>query len=306
MGTIAPPRLVIFGCGYVGTALAEAALARGLAVTALTRNSAKAAALRARGLHVVEGDLADSAWHDAIPAGAEFVANTVSAADPSPEGYRRSYVDGMTSILAWAARGPRPVGTLLYTSSTGVYPQGGGAEVDESAPTGGASPSGRILVEAENLLRAAPTSAVGRWFVLRLAGIYGPGRHYLLNALRSGTTRFSGAPEFHQNLVHRDDIVSAALACLAAPATVRNEIFNVSDDAPPTRAELLGWLATQLGQPAPEFDGAAANLRRGGEPSPDRRIRAEKIRRVLGWTPRFPDYRAGYRAILSGEAESGR
>lgn len=301
MGTIAPPRFVIFGCGYVGTALAEAALARGLTVTALTRNPAKAAALRVRGLHVVEGDLADPAWHDAIPAGADFVANTVSAAEPTPEGYRRSYVDGMKSILAWAARGPRPVGTLLYTSSTGVYPQGGGVEVDENAPTGGASPTGRILVEAEELLRAAPAAAVGRWFVLRLAGIYGPGRHYLLNALRTGTTRFSGAPDFHQNLVHRDDIVSAALACLAAPASVRNEIFNVSDDAPPTRAELLGWLAAELKLPAPAFEGATANPRRGGEPSPDRRIRAEKVRRVLGWQPSFPDYRAGYRAILAAE-----
>jgi nucleoside-diphosphate-sugar epimerase len=143
---------------------------------------------------------------------------------------------------------------------------------------------------------------VGRWFVLRLAGIYGPGRHHLLNALRAGTTRFTGAPEIHQNLAHRDDIVSAALACLAAPASVRNEIFNVSDDTPPTRAELLGWLAAELKLPAPEFEGPAANQRRGGEPSPDRRIRAEKVCRMLGWQPSYPDYRAGYRAILAAES----
>lgn len=298
METIAPPHLVIFGCGYVGSALADAARAQGTRVTALTRNPQKAAALRARGIAVVEGELAGADWHDAIAPGADLVVNTVSAADPSPEGYRRSYVDGMKSILAWAARGARPVGTLLYTSSTGVYPQGGGAVVDETVPTDGASPTGQILVEAENLLRAAPAASVARWFVLRLAGIYGPDRHYLLNALRAGTTQFSGAPDFRMNLAHRDDIVSALLACAAAPVAVRNEIFNVSDDAPAARAELLGWLAAQLGLAAPIFTSDSANARRGGNPSPDRIIRAEKIRRVLGWTPRHDSYRAGYRAIL--------
>lgn len=298
METIAPPHLVIFGCGYVGSALADAARAQGTRVTALTRNPQKAAALRARGIAVVEGELAGADWHDAIAPGADLVVNTVSAADPSPEGYRRSYVDGMKSILAWAARGARPVGTLLYTSSTGVYPQGGGAVVDETVPTDGASPTGQILVEAENLLRAAPAASVARWFVLRLAGIYGPDRHYLLNALRAGTTQFSGAPDFRMNLAHRDDIVSALLACAAAPVAVRNEIFNVSDDAPAARAELLGWLAAQLGLAAPIITSDSANARRGGNPSPDRIIRAEKIRRVLGWTPRHDSYRAGYRAIL--------
>lgn len=298
MDTIAHRRLVIFGCGYVGSALADAALARGAQVTALTRNAEKAARLRARGLTVVEGDLADARWHDAIAPGADIVVNTVSAADPSPAGYRRSYVDGMRSILRWAERGERPVGTFIYTSSTGVYPQGGGVEVDEESPTDGASPTGKILAEAEQLLRAAPATAVSRRFVLRLAGIYGPGRHHLLNALRGGSTTFSGSPGFRQNLAHRDDIVSAILACAAAPASVRNEVFNVSDDAPATRAELLNWLAAQLGRPPVAFEADSGNPRRGGEPSPDRIIRAAKIRRVLGWTPVHADYRSGYAATL--------
>lgn len=298
MPSLADQRFVIFGCGYAGSALADAALARGAQVTALTRNAERAAALQARGIRVVVGDLAESSWHDAVASGAEVVVNTVSAAAPTPEGYRRSYVDGMRSILDWAARGPRPIGTFLYTSSTGVYPQGGGAVVDETAETGGASATGEILREAEEMLGGASAASVARWFILRLAGIYGPGRHHLLNALRSGTTRFSGSPGFRQNLVHRDDIVSAILACATAPAEIRNEVFNVSDDAPATRAELLNWLASRIGAPAPVIDAAAANPRRGGEPSPDRIIRAEKIRRLLGWTPVYGDFRAGYAAIL--------
>jgi len=287
--------LVIFGCGYVGSALADAALARGTRVTALTRNAEKAAALRARGVAVVEADLASDAWHAQIER-ADFVANTVSAAAPTPDGYRASYVDGLRSILEWAARAP--IGTLVYTSSTGVYPQGGGARVDETASTHGASPTGRVLVEAENLLRGADATAVARSFVLRCAGIYGPGRHYLLNALRAGQTRFSGEAGFRMNLIHRDDVVAAILACFATPAEVASDVFNLSDGAPAMRAEVVGWLARAIGAPEPQFDGAVASARKGGEPTPDRIIVAEKIRRTLGWLPMFPDFRAGYGPLL--------
>jgi nucleoside-diphosphate-sugar epimerase len=301
MSSLAGQRLVIFGCGYVGAALADAARREGAHVIALTRNVGKAAALAARGIEVVVGQLDAADWHDRIAPGADVVANTVSASDSTVDGYRRSYVDGMRSILAWAARGSRPVGTLVYTSSTGVYPQGGGAEVDETAPTAGASPTGQVLVEAEAQLRGAPSGAVDRWFILRLAGIYGPGRHHLLNALRAGTTQFAGEPTFRLNLAHRDDIVSAVLACAAAPAAVRNEIFNVADDAPATRGEVLEWLARELALPRPTVGGVAvASARKGGAPTPDRIVRAQKIRRLLGWAPQFADFRAGYRAILAG------
>jgi nucleoside-diphosphate-sugar epimerase len=298
MTSLAGQRLVIFGCGYVGSALADAARGLGAQVTALTRNPAKAAELTARGIEVVVGELGASDWHAQLPGGADVVVNSVSAADPSVEGYRRSYVDGMRSILDWAARGPRPVGTLLYTSSTGVYPQGGGVEVDETAATGDASPTGQVLVEAENLLRAATRTAVARWFIFRLAGIYGPTRHHLLTALRAGTRRMAGEPAFRMNLIHRDDIVAALLAAVAAPAAVRDEVFNLSDGAPATRAELVGWLAREVGVDAPEFEGAAASVRKGGAVTPDRIIRSDKIRRTLGWAPRHGDFRSGYRAIL--------
>ncbi len=296
MESLSGQRLVIFGCGYVGSALAEAALAQGARVTALTRNPEKAAELRARGVEIIVADLASADWHGALAGGAEFVANTVSAAASTPEGYRASYVAGTESILAWARRAP--IGTLVYTSSTGVYPQGGGARVDEEASTAGASVTGRVLVEAENSLRNSNPAVIGRWFVLRSAGIYGPGRHYLLNALRAGQTRFAGEPAFRMNLVHRDDIVAAMLACFAAPTAVANEVFNLSDGAPATRGELVGWLAEKLGLPPPVFDGAVPSARKGGEPTPDRVIVAEKIRRTLGWSPAFPDFRAGYASLL--------
>jgi nucleoside-diphosphate-sugar epimerase len=296
MVSMAGKRLVIFGCGYVGSAVARAAVAAGARVEALTRNPEKAAALRTAGLaQVVVADLASPGWHAQIEDGPDWVVNTVSSG--GPDQYWQSYVVGMQSILSWAQRGAKPVGTLVYTSSTSVYPQGGGAVVDESLWAPGATPNGRIISESEVLLQNAPAEAVRRRFVLRLAGIYGPGRHHLLDQLRAGAETLNGSGDHRLNLVHRDDIVTAILACLEAPAAVGSEVFNVADLAPATRAEVVAWLCAQLVRPVPAFDGSTT-ARRGGAPMPDRNISSAKIQQVLGWVPQYPDFRAGFGAIL--------
>lgn len=295
---MADKRLVIFGCGYVGSAVAQAALAAGARVEALTRNSEKAVALRAVGLaKVVVADLASADWHGQIESAPDFVVNTVSSG--GPEQYRQSYVGGMQSILAWAESGESPVGTMVYTSSTSVYPQGGGVVVDETAEAPGATPNGAIIRESELLLENAPAAARARWFVLRLAGIYGPGRHHLLDQLREGVATLNGSGSHRLNLAHRDDIVTAILACLHVPATVGSGIFNVADTAPAQRSEVVEWLAAQLKVSAPPFDGTATS-RRAGAPMPDRIISSAKIQRELAWRPKYADYRAGFGEILGG------
>jgi nucleoside-diphosphate-sugar epimerase len=300
MDYLAGKRFVIFGCGYVGSALARAAAERGAQVTALTRNAEKAVGLRAQGVHeVVLADLATDAWHERIAPGPEFVVNCVSSGGGGLEGYRRSYVEGMRSILAWAGGTAKPVGTFIYTSSTSVYTRGGGAVVDETSVPLAAVAGGGALVEAENLLRTAPALARQRWFILRLAGLYGPGRHALLDRLRENVEVLVGAGSHHLNLVHRDDVVAAILACCGAPPDTADEIFNVADGAPATKTELVAWLAARLGRRPPRFDGVQpASARRGGEPGPDRIIGNAKLRRLLGWRPKYPTFRDGYAEIL--------
>lgn len=291
-------RLVIFGCGYVGSAVARAALAGGARVEALTRNAEKAAVLRAAGLaQVVVADLASTEWHPQLERAPDFVVNTVSSG--GPDQYWQSYVVGLQSILSWAGRGDAPVGTMVYTSSTSVYPQGGGAVVDEATEAPGATPNGRIISQSETLLRNALPSAVRRHFILRLAGIYGPGRHHLLDQLREGVATLNGSGEHRLNLAHRDDIVAAILACLTAAPTIGSGVFNVADLAPATRADVVAWLSGQLGRPVPAFDGSTT-ARRAGAPMPDRVISSAKIQDVLGWKPAYADYRAGFGEILRG------
>ncbi|MGA3006424.1 MAG: NAD-dependent epimerase/dehydratase family protein [Opitutaceae bacterium] len=295
-------RLVVLGAGYVGGELARQALDRGLRVTALTRNHEHATALAALGAEAVVADLAGEGWHRRIDGGAEYVANCVGAGGGGLEGYRRSYVDGLASIIKWArVRGP--VGTLVYTSSTSVYPQGGGQTVDERAPTEGVGERAQLLLQAEAQLREPGNSAAAavrpcrRWFILRLAGIYGPGRHPLLEQVRAGEVAGRGDP--HLNLIHRDDAVAAVWAALGAPPTTADEIFNVADDGAATKAEIAGWLAAQLGGPAPRFTGAPAAGR--DRVTPDRLIATGKLKSSLGWRPRYPTFREGYREILTAD-----
>ena len=287
--------LVVFGAGYVGGAVAAAAGALGARVTALTRNPAKVSTLAAEGCEVVIDELASDAWHGKITARADYVLNCVSSGGAGIEGYRRSYVEGTRSVLAWAVK-RGGVGTLVYTSSTSVYPQSGGARVDENAPIAEAVGTPAVLFEAENLLRAATPGACARWFILRLAGIYGPRRHHLLEQLRAGETEIGGRGEHRLNFIHRDDIVAAVLAAFAAPVKIANETFNVADDGAASKAEVAAWLAQKIGCPAPRFTGEPTAGRRAV--TPDRVIANDKIKTVLGWRPRYADFRAGYRPLL--------
>jgi nucleoside-diphosphate-sugar epimerase len=290
-------RLVILGCGYVGTAVAREALKAGLRVEALTRNPGRAEELVALGVPTVVDDIAGDTWHGRLAPGADLVLNCVSSGGGGLESYRRSYVEGMRSILTWTHRGP--AGTIVYTSSTSVYPQDGGVVVDEDAPTEGADETGRILFEAEELLRRGSDDACGRWFILRLAGIYGPGRHHLLDQVRAGAAEIAGQGAHHLNLAHRDDICAAVFASFTAPASLADEVFNVVDDKPTPKAEVVRWLAEQLGRPAPRFTGGAGSARRGFASPPDRLISNARLRAKLGWRPRYPSFREGHAAILS-------
>lgn len=297
---IAGKRLVIFGCGYVGEAVARAALAGGARVTALTRNAAKAGALRAMGVDVVVERLDSDAWYGAISPDADFVLNAVSSAGGGLDGYRQSYVDGNASIVAWARQGR--IGTYVYTSSTSVYPYDDGRWVDEQSDTAGCGPRAEILLEAERLIRES-ADVFGRYFILRLAGIYGPGRHIWLDKLRAGENAFPGDGLRTLNLVHRDDIVTAVLNAFEAPDTVRNAIFNIADDSPGPQRGIVAWLAEELGLPAPEFRPEQAQERAGrrglpGGGLPDRRIANTSAREHLGWAPQYGSFREGYRAIL--------
>jgi len=289
-------RLVLFGCGYVGTQLAREAIAAGLSVTALTRNANKASSLEEMGVaKVVLASLESVEWHSQIDPKQDYVVNCVSSGRGDTAAYQKSYLEGMKSVLEW---GRGSSATFVYTGSTSVYDQDEGEVVTEVSPAVPANEKAQVLRETEKLLQETSEKSFVRWFILRLAGIYGPERHYLLDQLQRGETRFSGSGQHRLNLIHRDDICSAIWACLGAPAEVRNEIFNCSDDLAAPKVDVLNWLAERIQASPPVWEETVSVKGRGGRLIRDRIISHEKLTQVLGWKPSYPSYREGYVQIL--------
>ncbi len=292
-----PDSVMIFGCGYVGRALAEYLIGAGIRVGALTRNEAKAESLKALGVdEVIVAELDSSGWHAQLKQSYASVVNCVSSAGGGIEGYRKSYVEGQASILEWARS--QVLKSYVYTSSTSVYPQDDGVTVDESADNSGAPATGQVLLESETMLSEA-AGVCEQWYVLRLAGIYGPGRHFLLNQLREGKGEIPGRGDYAMNMIHLDDIVMAITAALGGGAP--SGIYNITDDAPATKEVVLTYLAGRLQMPEPVFNPGTVSerLKRRGGRMPHRLISNAKARAELGWAPKYPSYREGYESLLS-------
>lgn len=282
--------ITIFGCGYLGQVLAGHCLGKGWQVSALTRNPETAEALRQKGVaNIVEAKLEGADWHGQLDPSQDFVVNCVGAASRTLDGYRQSYVKGQDSVREWLTAGK--VGTLLFTSSISVYPQTGGALVDELSPTEGASGRAKLLLEAEGKC-LSPLPSLGRSFVLRLAGIYGPGRHLLIEKLKKGQA-FEGNSARTLNLIHVEDAARAVLHCLDMAGRVDGGIYNVSDGSHFSRGEIVSWLANKLNLQKTPF---AENDPVG---TPDRKVSIELIKKELKWNPLYNSFVKGYESILS-------
>ena len=172
---------------------------------------------------------------------------------------------------------------LSYLSSTGVYGDTGGAWVDESAATGGRRPARRDADAAWLALGAR---------VFRLPGIYGPGRSALERVREGAAHRVGGTGVFSR--IHVDDLASGVVAGLDVPAGA----YNLADDLPATHDAVIAFAAGLLGLPSPPVVPLATlSPMAQGFHRENRRVATAKAKRVLGWTPRYPDYRAGLRAV---------
>lgn len=298
--------IALLGCGYVGTELAKQALLRGMQVAALTRNTERAAALRKLGVErVVESELDSTDWHAAIDPNQDLVINTVSSAGGGLEGYKKSYMHGQQSIAQWASlQEPKSSNTFIYTSATSVYPQSTGEWVDETNSTDGCSPYANVLLEAEQVALDCP--AFNQKYVLRLAGIYGPGRHFMLNQLLEGKLTYPGVGSNYLNLIHLEDIC-AAIWHLHDNKKVQSGIYNVADGSAATKADILNWMAKKLELAAtPQFDPTTPLKREGSRRGatgklPNRRVSNAKLKAV-GWALKYPTFREGFAEIIASQS----
>jgi len=282
----ATPSLLIAGCGDVGSRLAERLLPAGWTVYGLRRSVAGLAA----GIRRVPGDLQAAPCPPAWPSGAlDYLVYCVAASQSDEAGYRAAYVEGLGHVLGWLAQhGQRPQ-RLLFVSSSSVYAQQGGEWIDEDSPAEAEGFSGRVLREAERLALGSGIPAS----LVRLTGIYGPGREWLLNQVRKGYW-VQSEPPLYANRIHAEDAAGLLAFLLQADArgVALDDCYLGVDDAPAPLAEVLAWLRDYLG--VTEWAAQAALRRAGSKRCSNARARA------LGWAPQYPSYREGYAAVLAG------
>ena len=286
--------LLIFGCGYVGLELVRQSLELGWSVTAFTRNVKTAKQAEQLGANSVIGTLQDSEWWNRISPDFDHVVNTVGAYAPTVEGYQKSYLMGMQSIVGWMEQAKFKSKNVVFTSSSSVYPQTDGRVVDEGSDNHGVSVRGQILLDAEKICLGISPQFSERNSVVRLSGLYGPGRHLLVDKIRQQQT-LSGNPHRTLNLTHRDDAASAVLAVLQAGDHYKGGIVNACDGQHATRGEIVRWVAEYLGVPVPKFEGIEQD--KGAH----RRVDNSKIKNLAGWFPKYPNFQSGYQDFLARE-----
>lgn len=275
--------IAIAGCGWLGSALGAHLLRQGHRVTAIRRNPQRLAELADLGLEPLALDLGDPKAHLALPGDIEAIVACQSARSDSAEGYRAAYLTANETLLRAAER--LPLRALVYTGSTGVFGYTDGREVFESTSVSPASATAEVLVEAEQqavaaALRGIPTR------VVRLSGLYGPGRWGTLRRVRSGAVALGPGDETYMNFCHLDDAIAAIEAAMLRGAP--GAVYHGSDARPPQRREVVQALAAQMGIAPIQNPGPAAPF------AANRRINASWTRAQLGFELQWPDFRRGF------------
>ncbi|MFL6514922.1 MAG: NAD-dependent epimerase/dehydratase family protein [Chthoniobacterales bacterium] len=267
-------RILIVGCGYVGSAAADLFHEAEWLVEGWTHSAASAGQLLHKPYPVTEVDVTDRDQVNSRSQNFDLVIHCASTKGGDAESYRQVYFNGVQNLL------DRFVGaTLLFTSSTSVYAQQNGEAVDETSPSEPSHEKGQVLVETEKLVLRRGG------IVARLAGIHGPGRSAILTNFLKGAATVDAANDRFLNHVHRDDI-AAAVVLLANGTPDANAVYNVVDDAPILRSECFAWLAQKLGRQPPGRGDGAGSGKRGRS---NKRVSNAKLR-AFGWTPRYPTF----------------
>ena len=290
------PRIVIAGCGYVGSATADLFHEAGWEVEGWTASDETAAELaRDAGYGVRAVDLTDAAAVGAAASSADAVIQSASSRGGGGDGYRRIYLAGAQHLAA-----AFPNAVLLFTSSTSVYAQTNGEWVTEESLAEPTRETGRILRETEEFVLARGG------IVTRLAGIYGPGRSALLRKFLEERAVIDPASGRYVNQVHRDDIAAALLLLvqrnIAARMTANSgadaQLYNISDHHPLSQRGCYEWLAAHLHRPLPPETTSQTQRKRGDS---NKRVSSEKLQ-TIGWQPRYPDFATAMReSILPAE-----
>jgi nucleoside-diphosphate-sugar epimerase len=274
-------RVLLAGCGDVGLRVAQRLGALGHEVFALRRRPPAACG---DGIHWLAGDLASPATMHGLPAGITRLVYLPAPDARDRAAYEAVFLGGLRGMLDALDR--TALQRVLFVSSSAVYGDHAGGWVDEDTPARPPGFNGSVLLEAERWLAEQPVRST----VLRLAGLYGPGRLQLIDRLRAGRAAVPREPVHWANRIHVDDAAAAIAHLLLLPAA--GPLYLGVDDTPLPLDALYDYLARLVGAPSPPEGPAPAGV--GSKRVSNARLRAS------GFVPRWPDARSGYAALLEG------
>jgi nucleoside-diphosphate-sugar epimerase len=286
-------KIVIVGCGDIGSRIARLATAEGIKVTALSRSGRKSAGLQQTAVELLQADLDDSAG---IPNLDLRGAGVIYSAPPPGGGVEDSRVRNFLSSIPCGGEPAK----LVYISTTSVYGDCGDELVTEERPANPANHTGRRRLDAEQQFSAWGAKQAVPVVVLRVAGIYGPGRipmdrilgrHPLLNEAEAGFT----------NRIHADDLAQICMAALAKGES--GDIFNVCDGETSKMTDYFNAITDQLGLPRlpqvplTEARGAMTPLM-FGYMTESRRIDNSRMLAKLGIRLKYPTLKQGLESSI--------
>jgi nucleoside-diphosphate-sugar epimerase len=271
------PRVLIAGCGYLGQAVAELFLADGWEVEGWTKSKDSARPLLTKSYPVQAVDISKGDQVRDQMGNFDAVIHCASTHGGDSDSYRRVYLDGAQNLLQRFGSS-----RILFTSSTSVYAQDDGDWVTEESLAEPRHEAGKILRKTEDLIFA------NHGTVIRLGGIYGPGRSALLKKFLSGDAVLDPENDRFVNQIHRDD-AAVAIRRILARAAAAGEIYNVVDDQPILLSECYRWLAAKLNRPLPPAGKSRSKRKRGDS---NKRVSNAKLR-AIDWAPCYPDFAQG-------------
>lgn len=272
-------RILLAGCGDLGLRVGRLLAAAGHEVFALRRHPP---AGQDDGIAWLRGDLTRPETLSNLPDGIRHLVYLPAPGGREESLYRAVFVEGLRHVMH--ALDAASLQRVMFVSSSAVYGEHDGAWVGEDTPPVPQGFNGKVLLEAERWLAGQPPRSI----VMRLAGLYGPGRLQLAERIRAGEVRAPRQPPHWANRMHIDDAAAAIVHVLALADPHR--VYIGSDDTPLPLHTLYDSVAASIGLP-PVPDGAAP-VGVGSKRLSNARLRESGFRTC------WPDARDGYAALL--------
>lgn len=274
-------KVLVVGCGYLGSRICEELHQDGIPVWGLKTSPTTSE----RPYQMIYGDLFEESLKQKIPSDINTIVYAIAARRYDQSSYRQAYVDGMRICLSFAL----PVSRLIFISSTAVYGQISGEAVTEDSKTEPIDFSGKTLLQAEGLLESFSKENC-KSYILRSSGIYGPGRCRTLEQARQEVVRLQKYPPLYMNMIHVADLARASVNFIKNDFDVGKYI--ISDSLPAQKYEVYSWVRELLKLSPILESSESITPQRGNKRCLNRKLLS------TGFVLKYPTYKEGLASLL--------